>query len=71
MRNEFTAIVEKGAEWWIAQCPEIPEANGQGRTPDEAVADLKAAIEFVLSYRREEASESAAPGTLKMTVAIG
>ena len=32
MRNEFTAIIEKDCEWYIAS----PGANGQGRTKDEA-----------------------------------
>ncbi len=30
MHNEFTAIFEKDEEWYIAYCPEIPGANGQG-----------------------------------------
>jgi hypothetical protein len=28
------------AEWFMAQCPDVPEANGQGRTPEEAKKDL-------------------------------
>jgi len=32
MRNEFTAIIEPDGEWYVAYCPEIPGANGQGRT---------------------------------------
>ena len=36
MKNEFTAIIERDEEWYIAFCPEIPEANGQGATKDEA-----------------------------------
>jgi hypothetical protein len=32
MRNEFTAVVERARRWHIAYCPEIPGANGQGRT---------------------------------------
>jgi len=30
MRNEFTAIIERDGDWYIAFCPEIPGANGQG-----------------------------------------
>jgi len=36
MHNEFTAVFERDGEWTIAYCPEIPGANGQGRTKDEA-----------------------------------
>jgi len=38
MRNEFTAFVERAGRWHIAYCPEIPGANGQGRT--KAAVDL-------------------------------
>ncbi len=34
MHNEFTAIFEQDGDWLIAYCPEIPGANGQGRTRD-------------------------------------
>jgi len=30
MQNEFTAIIEKDEDWYIAWCAEIPGANGQG-----------------------------------------
>jgi len=36
MHNEFTAIIETHAEWFIAHCPKIPGANGQGRIKEEA-----------------------------------
>ena len=55
MRNEFTAIIERNGEWFIAQCPEVPEANGEGRTPEGAKSDLAAAIQLVLKDRREDA----------------
>ena len=54
MHNEFTAIVEKDGKWFIAYCPEIPGANGQGRTQEEAKKSLAEAIELILEDRREE-----------------
>ena len=39
MRNEFTAIIERDGAWYIAYCPEIPGANGQGKTKDERRAE--------------------------------
>ena len=44
MRNEFTAIMERDGEWYIAYCPEIPGAHGQGNTKDEARKSLADAI---------------------------
>ena len=54
MKNEFTAIIEQDGEWHIAYCPEIPGANGQGKTKDEARGNLAEAIALVLADRREE-----------------
>ena len=39
MHNEFTALIEPDGEWFAAYCLEVPEANGQGRTPEEAKQD--------------------------------
>jgi len=36
MHNEFSAIIEKDDDWYIAYSPEIPGANGKGRTVEEA-----------------------------------
>lgn len=55
MKNRFTAILERGEKHWIATCPEVPEAAGQGRTRKEALGDLADSIQSVLDYRRNEA----------------
>ena len=47
MRGEFTAILERDGDWYIGYCPEIPGANGQGRTPDECRASLADAIALI------------------------
>ncbi len=54
IKNEFTATIELDEGWFIAFCPEIPEANGQGATKDEARESLAEAITLVLEDRREE-----------------
>jgi predicted RNase H-like HicB family nuclease len=56
MHNEFTAIIEKDGEWYIAYCPEIPGANGQGRTIEECRESLAEAIALILEDRRERLS---------------
>jgi predicted RNase H-like HicB family nuclease len=55
MHNEFTSIVEKDGEWFIAHCPEVPGANGQGHTKVECLESLRDAVELVLEDRREDA----------------
>ena len=54
MRNEFTAAFERDGDWYVAYCPEIPGANGQGRTKDEARESLADAIALILEDRRED-----------------
>ena len=48
LRNEFTAVVEWGEGWYIAFCPELPAANGQGKTKEEAKQSLASAILMLL-----------------------
>lgn len=51
MTNEFTALIERDGEWYIAYCPEISGANGQGKSKDEARENLAEAIALILEDR--------------------
>ena len=55
MKHEFTAIFERDGDWHIAYCPEIPGANGQGRTKELARQSLSDAIALIFEDRREDA----------------
>jgi len=70
MHNEFTAVFERDGEWYIAYCPEIPGANGQGRTKQEARENLAQAIALILADRREDALHSIPPEAERETVTI-
>ena len=48
MQSEFTAIIERDEDWFIAYCPEISGANGQGRTVEECRQNLAEAISLIL-----------------------
>ncbi|MBZ5538440.1 MAG: type II toxin-antitoxin system HicB family antitoxin [Acidobacteriia bacterium] len=61
MRNEFTAIVERDGDWYISYCPEIPGANGQGRTEEECRQSLAEAITLILEDRLQDALRSIPP----------
>ena len=54
MDDESTVRIERDGEWFIAYCPEIPGANGQGRTDAEARKSLADAITLILLDRREQ-----------------
>ena len=70
MHNEFTAIIEKDGDWFIAYCPEIPGANGQGRTKEECRANLAEAISLILEDRREDALRAVPKDAIRETVFI-
>ena len=67
MRNEFTAVFERDGEWHIAYSPEIPGANGQGRTTEAARESLAAAIALILADRREDGLRSVPPDAARET----
>jgi predicted RNase H-like HicB family nuclease len=70
MRNEFTAVFEREGDWVIAYCPEIPGANGQRRTKEEARASLAHAIALILEDRREEGLRGVPPDAERDTVTV-
>ena len=70
MANEFTAIIERDGEWYIAYCPEIPGANGQGKTKDEALESLAEAIALILEDRREDGLRGIPPDALRERVIV-
>ncbi|MGB7592396.1 MAG: type II toxin-antitoxin system HicB family antitoxin [Terriglobia bacterium] len=70
MANEFTAVFERDGEWYITYCPEIPGANGQGKTKDEARASLADAIALILEDRRQDALRGIPPGAELETVTV-
>ena len=70
MRNEFTAIIERDGDWYVAYCPEVPGANGQGRTLDECRASLVEAIALILEDRREDALRGVPKGALREVVVV-
>ena len=55
MKHEFTAIIEEAPEggFW-AVCPEVPGANGQGETMDEAKQSLREAILLIFEDRLDD-----------------
>ena len=70
MRNEFTAITEKDGDWFISYCPEIPGANGQGKTNQESLDSLSEAIRLILEDRRADGLRGIPDDAVKCTVAV-
>ncbi len=71
MNSEFTAIIEKDDDWYIAYCPEIPGANGLGKSVEESRANLAAAIELILEDRLEDALRGIPADAIRESVIVG
>lgn len=70
MHNEFTAIIEKDGDCYIAYCPEVPGANGQGKTIEECKESLAAAISLILEDRRQDAMRGLPEDAIRDVVAV-
>ena len=71
MHNEFTAIVERDAPWYVAYCAKVPGANGQGKSREECLANLREATALILEHRPEESLRSLPPDARQELVVIG
>ena len=71
MKGELTAIIEKAPEggFW-AICPEVPGANGQGETVEEAKENLKNAISLILNDRIEDIKRGLPDDAIEETIAL-
>ena len=72
MKAEFTAIIEAAPEggYW-AFCPEVPGANGQGKTVEEAKENLREAIVLILEDRKADLLRGLPDDIIQETVTIG
>ena len=72
MKAELTAIIEvapEGGYWAI--CPEIPGANGQGETVEDAKNDLRAAIELIIADRRADMMRGLPSDAIQEAILVG
>ena len=49
----FTAVYQRDGEWWVGYVEELPGANAQERTLEEARESLREAVSDVLAANRE------------------
>ena len=72
MKFEFTAIIEPAPEggFW-AMCPEVPGANGQGETVEEARLSLRDGIRLVFEDRLEDVRRGLPSDAIQTVVALG
>ena len=59
MKGEFTAVFRKVPEGYVGYVEELPGANTQGASLDEARENLEEAVAMVLEANRELAAQDA------------
>jgi predicted RNase H-like HicB family nuclease len=71
MKGEFTAIIEKAPEggYW-AICSEVPGANGQGETVEEAKQSLREAIRLIFEDRVEDVKRGLPDDAIQTVIAV-
>jgi predicted RNase H-like HicB family nuclease len=69
---DVTVVLEDGGDGWImATVPEVPGAISQGRTPEEARANVLDALNLLLEVRSGESVASAEQNDGHVRVTIG
>lgn len=56
--NTYTAVIVKEGDMYVAYAEEVPGANTQGKTIDEAKENLKEAIELVIDANKQLAKKT-------------
>ena len=70
MRNRYTVVVQRDGKWFTAFCPEVPGANGQGRTKAQCRKSLSEAIHLILEDRRKDAAQGLPEDAIQETLTV-
>ena len=70
MINEFTVVLERDEDWYVAYCLEVPEANGQGKTKAAARENVAQAIALMLDFSRENGRRELPPEAVEEVLVI-
>jgi predicted RNase H-like HicB family nuclease len=67
----LTAVFQQDGDWWVGYVEELPGANTQGATLEEARENLKEAVQLILETNRELARrESAGQAVIREPLAL-
>ena len=68
---ELTAVFREVREGYIAWVEELPGANTQGATLDEARSNLQEAVRLVLEANRELVQQEETEGDIREPLRVG
>jgi predicted RNase H-like HicB family nuclease len=68
---KFLVTLEKDEDgYYVTECPSLPGCVSQGETPEEALANIREAIEGILSLRRKKGLSVPAVEVTEVEVAV-
>jgi predicted RNase H-like HicB family nuclease len=70
MDMQFTAVFRAVPEGYIPLVEELPGANAQGATPEEARANLREAVTLVLEANRAFSQEAAGRDAIREPLTV-
>ena len=70
IRNEFTVLIEKDEDWFVAHCLEIAGAHGQGKTREDALDNLAEAILLHMEMRRENSLRGVPADAIREVIVV-
>ncbi len=66
---KFKVLITNGEDgWYIAECPALPGCVSQGKAVDQALENIKDAIQGCLEVRNERAVAKAEQTVVEVTV---
>jgi len=66
---KFKVFITTGEDgWYIAECPALPGCVSQGKTVDQALENIKDAIQGCLEVRNERAVAKAEQTVVEVTI---
>ncbi|MEE8573558.1 MAG: type II toxin-antitoxin system HicB family antitoxin [Gemmatimonadota bacterium] len=71
MYMELTAVFREVREGYIAWVEELPGANSQGATLDEARSNLEEAVQLVLEANRDLVRQEESEGDIREPLRVG
>ena len=67
----FLVTLEKDEDgYYVTECPSLPGCVSQGRTPEEALTNIREAIEGILDLRRRKGLPVPAVEVSEIEVAV-
>jgi predicted RNase H-like HicB family nuclease len=64
-------VIERDGDWFIAFCPEVTGANGQGKTKEECLESLRDAIALILDDRRKDGLRGVPEDAIQEIITVG